>query len=172
MTDFSKLQTGWYYTSNENFRYVFINIEESDAREALVECALTSNGSVKILTQNVDSDGWHFRVELEKLGTISFIDSFLLPAVISKELMESYQDPLTLCNTILLVAIARFSKKCTAIKISRATTMKTIFEGVSIQGVMYIILNYLEISTHDSNIPSESSTLEETANWMIEQLGL
>lgn len=146
MLDFSKLNTGWYKTQNDNFKYIYItdDVTPSSSDKIIVNCALTIQGKVKVISSSVLSDGWHFEVETKSLGTVSYLNNDLLPNILTPDLVKLYQDPIELCKLAILVLICRYARRSNNLKVSKSTCLKDIFEERTL-GIKQIIYNYFEV---------------------------
>lgn len=146
MLDFSKLNTGWYKTQDDNFKYIYItdDVTPSSSDKIIVNCALTIQGKAKIISSSALSDGWHFELETKSLGTVSYLNNDVLPNILTPDLVKLYQDPIELCKLVVLVLICRYAKRSNNLKVSKSTCLKDIFEEKTL-GITQIIYDYFEV---------------------------
>ena len=126
MINLSILETGWYQTSNDEIKYIYVNSENCDDDESSdieIDCMLTAAGNIGILN-NTLSDTYHFKVSSNKLGTITYIEGSVLPNIITTQIAQTYSDPTVVCNTAILSLIMRFAKReNTSVRIQKETKL-------------------------------------------------
>lgn len=175
MINLSVLETGWYQTSNDEIKYIYVNSENCDDESSDIEidCMLTAAGNIGILN-NTLSDTYHFKIPSSKLGTISYLGDCILPNVITTQMAENYSDPTIICRTALLSLIMRFTKrKDNSVRIQKETKLSDIFAGISVSGIAMLLFTYFGIQTYEfDRFKPEDASILDLCNYLLEKLNL
>lgn len=176
MINLSILETGWYQTSNDEIKYIYVNSENCDDDESSdieIDCMLTAAGNIGILN-NTLSDTYHFKISSNKLGTITYIEDSVLPNIITTQIAQTYSDPTVVCNTALLSLIMRFAKReNNSVRIQKETKLSDIFVGISVSGIAMLLFTYFGIQTYEfDRFKPEDASILDLCNYLLEKLNL
>lgn len=172
MLDWSKLSNGWYQIDDTRFKYVYVTLSE-DSDKLHIECALDEKGNVKILNKTCENT-FHFTLPKKSVGQVNYLGNNLFPDLITKEMAATYCSPLDLCYTAILILISRYAPRTdNTLVIHKESTLESIFQNVSIKGIVLTLAVYFSFKTERLSKDFEHSvTIEKLANFIVREINL